>query len=119
MNEIREPGVGWSGLRLGWKADSFFDMSAKAKALLEQIQSLPAAELFELCREVNRMAAETEHLSSAPRQVSNEEFEAALEEVTGATAGSNALERLLKDRRRDREQEEAYLEARRRNSARG
>jgi hypothetical protein len=94
-------------------------MSAKAKVILEQIQSLPAAELLELCREVNRMAAETEHLSSAPRQVSNEEFEAALEEVTDCNAGGHALEQLLKDRRRDREQEAAYLEARRRNSARG
>ena len=78
-------------------------MSAKAKALLEQIQSLPAAELFELCREVNRMAAETEHLTSAPGQVSDEEFEAALEEVTGCNAGSHALGQLLRDQRRDRD----------------
>jgi hypothetical protein len=77
-------------------------MSTKAKAILEQIQSLPAAELLELCRAVNRMAAETERQNSGPRQVSKEEFEAALEEVTGSTAGSNALQRLLEDRRRDR-----------------
>jgi len=94
-------------------------MSAKAKAILDLIHSLPTAELFELCHEVNRMAAETEHLTSASGQVSDEEFESALEEVTGSTAGSNALERLLKDRRRDRDQEEAYLGGRRRNSVRG
>ena len=39
-------------------------MSTKAQAMLEEIQALPPAELRELCQQINRMAAETEKLSS-------------------------------------------------------
>lgn len=50
--------------------------------------------------------------AAEPAQVSEKEFEAALEEVTGGTAGSNSLERLLQVRRRDLEQEKADARAR-------
>lgn len=51
--------------------------------------------------------------------VSEEEFEAALDEVTGCTVGSNSLQRLLEDRRHDRERDEAWLETRKRERTRG
>ena len=89
-------------------------VSTKAQAILDEIQGLPPAELRELCRQVNRLAAETENLASPPAEVSEGEFEAALGEVTGCTAGSNGLQRLLEDRRRDRERDEAWLETRKR-----
>ena len=94
-------------------------MSTKAEAIWEEIVSLPKAELRELCRQVNRLAAETEKQVAAPAQVSDEDFEAALDEVTGCAAGSNGLQRLLDDRRCDREHDEAYLEARKRERNRG
>ena len=94
-------------------------MSTKAQAILEEIQGLPPTELRELCQQINRMAAETEKLSSPPARVSDEEFEAALDEVTGSTVGSNSLQRLLDDRRQDREHDEAWLEARKRERSRG
>lgn len=51
--------------------------------------------------------------------VSEEEFEAALNEVTGCAVGGHSLQRLLEDRRRDRERDEAWLEARQRERRRG
>src|SRR5438132_32755 len=45
----------------------------------------------------------------APLPVSDEEFESALNEVTGCTAGSNSMERLLNERRQDLQREEAFL----------
>jgi len=123
-------------------------MSTKAQAILEQFETLPPEEQRELWRELARriaekesavelygepltdddiaesapvtfqMLAETETLASSPASVSEAEFEAALDEVTGCTVGSSALQRLLEDRRRDREHDEACLEARKRNRAR-
>ena len=94
-------------------------MSTKAQAILEEIQGLPPAELRELWKQIKRIAAESETLSSPTVRVSDGEFQAALEEVTGCTAGSNGLQRLLDDRRRDRERDEAWLEARKRERTRG
>jgi hypothetical protein len=72
-----------------------------------------------LWQQINRMAAAKETLASPTAGVSEGEFEAALGEVTGCTAGSNGLQRLLDDRRRDRERDEAWLEARQRERTRG
>ena len=94
-------------------------MSTKALAILEEIQALPPAELRELRQQINRMAAKTENSSPPYAQVSEEEFEAALDEVTGCSVGSNSLQRLLDDRRRDRQHDEAWLEARKRERSRG
>ena len=94
-------------------------MSTKAQAILAEIQALPPAELHELCREVNRLTEKSQQSVSVPTPVSDEEFAAALDEVTNGTVGGSALERLLNDRRRDRERDEARLEAHRRNRARG
>ena len=87
-------------------------MSTNAQVILEKTQGLPPAELRELCQQVNRMAAEMGQLPSTSARISDAEFEAAMDEVTGCTAGRNSLQRLLEDRRRDREQDEALLEAR-------
>ena len=87
-------------------------MSTNAQAILEKIQGLPPAELRELCQQINRMAAAMEKLSSPSARIADAEFETALEEVTGCTAGRSSLQRLLDDRRRDREQDEALLKAR-------
>lgn len=94
-------------------------MSTKAQAILETIQGLPPAELRELCQQVNRLAAEMEKPASPIAPVSDEEFGAALDEVTGCTVGSNSLQRLLEDRRRDREHDETWLEARKLERTRG
>jgi len=94
-------------------------MSTKAQAIWEEIQGLPPAELRELWQQINRMAAETKTLDAPTARVSDGEFEAALDEVTGCAAGSSGLQRLLDDRRRDRERDEAYLEARKQERARG
>jgi hypothetical protein len=91
-------------------------MSTKALAILEEIQGLPPAELRELCQQINRITTEMEKLSAS---VSDEEFEAALNEVTGCTSGSNALQRLLEDRQRDRERDQTLVETRQREHARG
>jgi hypothetical protein len=64
------------------------------------------------------MAAEPGRFPAPPAEVSDEDFEAALNEVTGATAGSRTLQRLLEDRRRDRERDEAWIEARKRERVR-
>ncbi len=92
-------------------------MSTTAQAILEKIQGLPPAELRELCQQVNRIVAAAEKSSSPSARVSDKEFEAALDEVTGCTVGSSSLQRLLDDRRRDREHDEAWLEARKRECA--
>ena len=94
-------------------------MSTKAQAILEELQGLPPVELRELCRQINRMAAAPEQAVFPLAHVSDEEFEVALEEVTGGTAGRNVLQRLLEARRRDRDHDEARLEARQRERARG
>ena len=94
-------------------------MSTKAEAILEEIQGLPPAELHELCLRVNRLAAQTEKAASSAVRVSDEDFATALDEVTGCTLGSKSLERLLDDRRQEREHDEAWLEARKRERARG
>ncbi|MEY2427194.1 MAG: hypothetical protein QOJ40_79 [Verrucomicrobiota bacterium] len=95
------------------------DVSTKAQAILEEIKSLPPQEFQAVWQQVNQLAAQTEKLSSATARVSDEEFDAALDEVTGCTAGSDSLQRLLDDRRLDRERDEAWLEARKQKRARG
>lgn len=94
-------------------------MSTKAQAILEEIQGLPPAELHELRQEIDRMATEAEKSASRFAQVGEDEFQAALGEVTGCTAGTNSLQRLLDDRRLDRERDETWLEARKEKRARG
>jgi len=92
-------------------------MSTKAQAILEEFKALPTQEFQAVWQQVNRMAAESEKSASPFAHVSNEEFVAALDEVTGCTVGSNSLQQLLNDRRRDREHDEAWLEARKRERA--
>lgn len=87
-------------------------MSTKAQAILEEIKALPTQEFQSVWQQVSRMAAESEKSASPFASVSEAEFEAALTEVTGCTTSS--LQRLLDDRRRDREHDEAWLEARKR-----
>ena len=90
-------------------------MSTKAQAILEEIKALPPQEFHAVYQQVNRMAV----ASSPLARVSDEEFEAALGEVTGCTVGSNSLQRLLDDRRQDRERDEAWLAARKQERTRG
>ena len=93
-------------------------MSTKAQAILDEIRDLPPAEMRELCRHINRIAAETERSIFQHAPVVDEEFESALNEVTGCSTTGKALQRLLEDRRLDREQDEARLAARKRNRVR-
>lgn len=94
-------------------------MSAKAQAILDEIRALPPLELHELWQQISRMASGAGEIPSPVAQASDDEFEAALTEVIGCTAGSGGLQRLLEDRRRDRERDEAWLAARKRERTRG
>lgn len=94
-------------------------MSTKAQAILEEIKALPPPEFQAVWQQFQEMAAAVGAGSSREAQVADEEFDAALAEVTGCTAGSSGLQRLLEDRRRDRERDEAWLEARKRSRLRG
>jgi len=94
-------------------------MSTKAQAMLEEIKALPPLELLELSQHVYRLAAEAEAKFSPVTEVSDQQFQASLDEVTGCTAGSHALHTLLAERRRDREREEARLETRKKGPACG
>lgn len=85
-------------------------MSTRAQAILEEIQELSPADLRELRQQINQMVEEAEQSSSPPARVSDEEFGAALDEVTGCTDGSNGLQRLLEDRRLDRERASLALQ---------
>jgi hypothetical protein len=76
-------------------------MSTKAQAILEEIKALPTQEFQAVWQQVNRMAAESEKSASPFAHVSDEEFEAALDEVTGCTVGSNSLQRLLAGRAKE------------------
>ena len=88
-------------------------MMATAEQVLKEIRQLRPADLREVRDQLNRLISELDPAPTAdPAQVSEEEFDAALEEVTGCTAGSDSLERLLQERRRDFEQEEADTRAR-------
>jgi hypothetical protein len=91
-------------------------MSAKTQAVLDEIKAMPPDEFQTLWQEVSRLAVQ---LAGSPTQVSDAEFAAALDEVTACTSSSPMLQRLLEDRRRDRERDEARLAAHNRNRARG
>ncbi len=93
-------------------------MSTKAQAILDEIRALPLAEWHELCQQVTRMTGQTDRLPSPLARVSDEEFQVALDEVTGCTAQTGSLARLLEDRRRDRERDEAWLMSRHREKCR-
>lgn len=84
---------------------------ATTEQVLKEIRQLRPADMLEVRNQLNRLISELDPvLVEEPAQASEEEFEAALEEVTGCTAGSNSLERLLQERRRDLEQEQARLD---------
>ena len=89
-------------------------MSATAERVLEEIRSLPSEEVRRIWKELNRFVSELNSPSTMVQApVSEEEFTAALDEVTGCTAGSGSLERLLKDRSGDLESEQRRLRSRR------
>jgi hypothetical protein len=125
-------------------------MSTKAQAIWEQLESLPPVEQREVWNRLNRRLGglesepELEPITdediekaggvalslrgkeekradgAAQHEVSDKEFQEALDEVTGCTAeGGSLLQRLLEERRRDREREDAWLEEYRRRRARG
>jgi hypothetical protein len=67
----------------------------------------------EVCERLNRLMVElSPSVARFPEQVSDAEFEAALDEVSGCSAGSGSLERLILDRQRDLERDLAFLHER-------
>lgn len=102
-----------------WCGDKVEGMSTKAQAILEEIRALPPPELRELWQQISRMVLDAGEIPPPVAQASDDEFEAALAEVTGATAGRGSLQQLLEDRRQDRERDEAWLAARKRERTRG
>ena len=88
-------------------------MSMTAEWLVAEIRMLPSAELREVCDRLGRLMTELNPPGiGGPARVSDAEFEAALDEVTGCTAGSGSLNRLLLDRRQELERELACLRER-------
>ena len=87
-------------------------MTVTAEHVLQEIQTLPAADLRQVWVQLGKRLAEL-NLSAVttPAEVSEEEFQAALDELTGCTTGSSGTDLLLAERRRDCEQEQAELEA--------
>lgn len=88
-------------------------MSVTAEHVLEEIRDLPAPDLRVVWREVNNMLIKLEPapcITPAPK-TSREEVMAALDRLTGCTAGSNSLQRLLEERQHDRDREEVELQA--------
>ena len=74
------------------------------------MKNLPLPDLLELREQVDKLVGEIQPpITPAPGRISDEEFEAALNEVTGCTADSNSMERLLNDRRQELERDEAFL----------
>lgn len=95
-------------------------MTATAERVLREIRQLPPAERNEIWEELRHLVLDLSAPSATDLpQVSNEEFEAALEEVTGCTSGSGSLERLLQDRQRDRDREQSLLQSRAKDQGRG
>ena len=85
-------------------------MTATAQRLVQEIRNLQLPDLLEVREQVNKLAGENPPPGfPAPLPISDEEFEAALNEVIGCTAGSNSMERLLNERRQELQREEAFL----------
>jgi hypothetical protein len=88
-------------------------MTATAERMLEEIRTLPPPDLRVVWQEINNLVVKLEpppRLTPAPKH-SRQEVMDALDRLTGCTAGSNSLQRLLEDRQRDRDREEAELQA--------
>jgi hypothetical protein len=101
------------GLGLGVFRGYVSCMTATAERVLQDIRTLPTADLREVWQQVSQLVAEQSSPPvSTPPPVSTQEFEAALEEVTGCTAETGSLERLLTERRREAAQEQAWLGSR-------
>ena len=95
-------------------------MTETAQRLVHEIKNLPRPDLLEVRDHVNKLVAEmAAPLIPAPSRISDQEFEVALNEVTGCTAGSNSMERLLSERRQELEREEAFLHDRAKERSRG
>ena len=95
-------------------------MTATAQRLVHEIKNLPRPDLLEVRDEVNKLVAEMPAPLPPDRpRISDEEFEAVLNEVTGCTAGTNSMERLLSERRQEMEREEAFLHDRAEERSRG
>ena len=95
-------------------------MSATAERAFEEIRSLPPEEVRQVWEQLSRFVLELKLPSiDVQAAVSDEEFAAAVDEVTGSTEGSRSLERLLQDRRDDLEAERRWLGSRKEKNSRG
>jgi hypothetical protein len=82
-------------------------MTATAERLLDEIRRLPAADREEICRSVSQLAA---NIQTAPKP---DEVLQAIRASHGLFAGSGLTGKLLEDRARERQREEAEAQARR------
>lgn len=87
-------------------------MTATANRVLKEIRALPAPELRLVWQEVNAMMLQLEPppILAPAETASREEIMAALDRLTGCTAGSRSLPRLLDERHREREREASELQ---------
>src|SRR5438477_4099543 len=98
-------------------------MTATAERVLRDIRSLPANELRTVWQQVNSLVAELDAPPVVqPPESTPEQFRAAIKSLHGCCKGNNSLQRLLDERARERDQEEAELQAylsRRKGAAHG
>src|ERR1043166_2254129 len=79
------------------------NMTAVAEKLARELQNLSLEDLGALRDKVNKLMHELNSSNGTDHCGSNEDFEAALAEVIGCSAGASSLERLLQERERDLE----------------
>lgn len=84
-------------------------MTATAERLLSEIKTLPPTDIVELCQSVVQLAAT---VKSAPRPLQDKVLEA-IRASHGLFAGSGLTQKLLEERARERDREQAEVEHRR------
>ena len=81
-------------------------MTTRAERVLEEIRGLEPVDLQAVWEQVSRMVAGKDNASQAtPPCITDHEFKAALDEITGCIEGSGSLERLLQERHQELEME--------------
>ena len=82
-------------------------MTLAAEQVMQELRRLPPEERRQIWQQLSQLVVQTSTTTA-----SDAEFEAALDELTGCTTGHNTAGRLLEERRRERQREQALVTAR-------